>query len=126
MLLRRAHVPQEEVFVTGREDGVPFSAIPASPREKARIRHEILQKDIDLLRSRLAIVAAQAGAVGKAGAIWVNAGARSQLGTYPWAKFAALTVGSYVVTRALRTLPFGSVAAAAIPLATAALKRRLR
>jgi hypothetical protein len=126
MLLRRRHVPQEEVFLADPGDEIPVSTTHPSPEAKARLRHDILQEEIALLRARLAIIRSRLGVVAKSGATWVHASARSQLGSYPWSKFAALTVASYVVTISLRKLPFGSITAAAIPLATGALKKRLR
>ncbi|CAN7701637.1 hypothetical protein LJR098_002513 [Rhizobium sp. LjRoot98] len=126
MLLRRQGIRQEETFLSGRQDEVSVTDKAGSPEDNARLRHEILHKEIELLRARLDIVRAQVGAVAKSGGTWIHASARSQLGAYPWAKFAALTAASYVVTRSLRKLPLGSIAAAAIPMATVALKRRLR
>jgi hypothetical protein len=123
---RTGHIPQEEVFFSNREGGVPVSSIPPSPEQKARLRREVLQKELDLLRARLAIISSQVGAVTKSSAVWVHASARSQLGAYPWAKFGALVAGSYLLTRELRNLPFHSITAAAVPLATMVVKRRVR
>jgi hypothetical protein len=46
---------------------------------KARLRREILQKEVDLLCARIGIVKPQAGTVAKSCGNWVNASARSQL-----------------------------------------------
>ena len=72
--------PQEDVFLTGSGDDIPVSATPASPEANARFPHEILQKEIELLRAILAIVRSQVGVVAKSGGTWVNASARSQVG----------------------------------------------
>ncbi|WEZ85529.1 hypothetical protein P6U16_26085 (plasmid) [Rhizobium sp. 32-5/1] len=123
---RREHIPQEEVFFLDREGRGPVSPTPTSPEEKARLQREVLQKELDLLRARLAIIRSQVGVVTKSGTVWVHASARSQLGAYPWAKFGALVAGSYFLTRGLRNLPFSSITAAAIPLATMLVKRTVR
>ncbi|WP_426124325.1 hypothetical protein [Pararhizobium sp. PWRC1-1] len=126
MLLRRAHIPQEEVFLVGIEDVVVIDDSVATAADRARLQHELLQKELDLLRARLEIVRSQVGVVAKSGVTWVNASARSQLGSYPWAKFAALAASSFLVTTAVRKLSFGSITAAAIPLVTAAMKKSMR
>jgi hypothetical protein len=126
MSLRTAHIPQEEVFLARSDDGISVVATAASSEEKARLRHEVLQKDLDLLRARLDIIRTQVGVVATSGANWAHASAREQLGPYPWAKFAALAVGPYLVTKVLRNLPFGSIAAAVVPLISAAVKNRRR
>jgi len=123
-MLKKAHIPQEEVFLYASDDIDPVVETVATPDERARLRHEILEKDIDLLRVRLELIRAQIGLVARSGATWANASARSQLGTYPWAKLAALTASSCLVTMALRRLPLGSVTAMAIPLVTAAISKK--
>ncbi len=120
------HIPRDEVFLSDQESGAPVSATPVSPADKARLQREALLMELDLLRARLAIITSQVGLVAKTGKVWVDAGARSQLGAHPWAKFGALVSGSYFLTRRLRKLRFRSVTTAAIPLATMMMKRRLR
>ncbi|WP_276120152.1 hypothetical protein [Pararhizobium qamdonense] len=93
---------------------------------KARLRYEILEKELDLLRARLDIIRSQAGVVLKSGGAWIDSSARSQLGPYPWAKLAALATGPYIVAKAVRVLPLGSLAAAVVPLVAAAVKQRAR
>ena len=107
MLLRRAHIPQEEIFLVGVEDAVVVDDIVATAADRARLQHELLQKEIDLLRARLQIVRSQVGVVAKSGVTWANATARSQLASKPWAKLAALTTISFLVTTVLRGLRSG-------------------
>jgi hypothetical protein len=68
MLLRRRHVPQEEVFLADPGDEIPVSTTHPSPEAKARLRHEILQEEVALLRARLAIIRSRLGVVAKSGA----------------------------------------------------------
>lgn len=124
MLLKRKHVPKEEVFLIEEEHQDDVPELKASVYERARIRHEVLQKEIDLLRARLHIIRDQAGLVAKSGVTWANASARAQLGPYPWAKFAALAASSFLVTRGLRKLPMGEVAGMTAPLLFGVLKNR--
>jgi hypothetical protein len=124
MSLVTAHIPKEEVFLAGSGDGISAVAIAASAEQKVRLRHEVLQKDLDLLRARLDIIRTQAGVVARSGATWAHASAREQLGPYPWAKFAALAVVPYLMTRVFRNGPIGSIAAAVVPLISAAVKNR--
>lgn len=104
MLLRRAHIPQEEVFLAGVEDTVVIEDVVATTADRARLQHELLQKELDLLRARLDIIRSQVGVVAKSGVTWANASARSQLASNPWTKLAALSVGSFLITTALRSL----------------------
>jgi hypothetical protein len=103
MLLRRAHLSQEEVFLVGVEDAVVVDDVVATAADRACLQHELLQKELDLLRARLDIIRARVGIVAKSGVTWINESARSQLSTHPWAKLTALAAGSFVVTAALRS-----------------------
>ncbi|WP_438749388.1 hypothetical protein [Pararhizobium sp. O133] len=125
-MLNKAHIPQEEVFLYGSDDADPLVETVATPDERARLRHDILEKDIDLLRARLDLIRARVGVVTRSSVRWANSSARSQLGAYPWAKFAALTASSCLMTMALRRLPLGSLAAMAVPIVTAAISRKTR
>lgn len=107
MLLRRAHIPQEEIFLVGVEDAVVMDDIVATAADRARLKHELLQKEIDLLRARLEIIRSQVGVAAKLGVTWANATAWSQLASKPWAKLAALTTISFLVTTVLRSLRSG-------------------
>lgn len=107
MLLRRAHIPQEEVFLAGIEDAVVIDDGVANAADRARLHHELLQKEVDLLRARLDIIRSQVVVVAKSSVTWANASARSQLTSYPCAKLSALAAGSFLVTRALRSLRSG-------------------
>ena len=102
MLLRRAHIPQEEVFLAGVEDTVVIEDVVATTADRARLQHELLQKELDLLQARLDIIRSQVSVVAKSSVTWVNASARAQLSTYPWTKLGALAAGSFLVTKALR------------------------
>ncbi|HTO34254.1 MAG TPA: hypothetical protein VL202_24240 [Pararhizobium sp.] len=125
-MLKKAHIPQEDIFLYGSDDADPIVETVATPEERARLRHEILEKDIDLLRVRLDLIRARVGLVSRSSVRWANCSARSQLGAYPWAKFAALAASSCLVTIALRRLPLGSLAAMAVPIVTAAISRKAR
>lgn len=103
MLLRRAHIPQEEIFLVGVEDAVVINDIVATAADRARLQHELLQKELDLLRARLDIIRSQVRVVAKAGVTWADAIARSQLSSYPWTKLGALAASSFLVTTALRS-----------------------
>jgi hypothetical protein len=103
MLLRRPHIPQEEVFLSDAEDTLRFDDSLANAANRARLQHELLQKEVDLLRARLDIIRSQVGVVAKSGATWVNASARSQHASYPWTKLGALAAGSFLITAALRS-----------------------
>ena len=102
MLLRRAHIRQEEVFLAGVEDAVLIDDVVATADDRARLQHELLQKELDLLRARLDSIRSQAAVVAKAGVTWANASARSQLASNPWAKLASLAASSFLVTTVLR------------------------
>jgi hypothetical protein len=104
MLLRRPHIPQEKVLLSGVEDSLVIDDdCLANAADRARLQHELLQKEVDLLRARLDIIRSQVGVVAKSGATWVNASARSQLASYPWTKLGALAAGSFLITAALRS-----------------------
>jgi hypothetical protein len=124
MLLRRVHIPQE-VLLSNPEDQSLISEMTGTPRDRARLQHELLQKEVDLLRARLDITRSQLGVVARSGVRWAHASARSQLGPYPWLKFAVLAASSYLVTTAIRRLPLGSITAAALPVVAAVMKRRM-
>jgi multidrug efflux pump subunit AcrA (membrane-fusion protein) len=102
MLLRRAHIPQEELSLGGVEEAVVDDDIVATAAVRARIQHELLQIELDLLRARLNMIRAQVRIVAKSSVTWANASARSQLLSYPWIKLGALAAGSFLATTALR------------------------
>ncbi len=114
---------KEEAFSVASEQDLPVGRM-ASVEHRARLRHELLNKEIDLFRARLEIIRSQIGVLTRSSMTWADASARTQLGPYPWAKFLALSAGPYLVTKALRRLPIGSVIAVAIPLVTAVVKQR--
>lgn len=105
MLLRRTHIPQEEVFLF--EDAAAIADVVATAADRARLQHQLLQKELDLLRARLDIIRSQVGVVAKSSVTWANASARSQLSSYPWTKLGALAASSFLVTTALRSLRSG-------------------
>ncbi len=102
MLLRRARIPQEEVFFIGAEDDVVIDDI-ATAAHRARFQRELLQKELDFLRAKIDIIRFQLGIVAKSGMTWANISARSQLASYPWTKLGALAASSFLVTTALRS-----------------------
>jgi hypothetical protein len=128
MQLRQPNIAEMELML--QPENSEFRAKPQlllpnySVRARARLRHQLLQKEIELLRVRLDIIQDRAKVVVRSGAAWANASARSQLGPYPWAKFVGIALGSFLVTNALRKLPLGSVVAATIPLIMVAVERR--
>ncbi len=134
MELRQTAVPREEVFLSRAPDAVAdrvaaaLSPAPVdeyrSPRDSARLQRELLQKEIELLRARIDIIRTQAGIVVASGAACVEVNARAQLGAHPFTKFGMLVGASYFLTSVLKKLPFGSIAATAMPLAMLAIEYR--
>jgi hypothetical protein len=132
VLIRRSRTPAESLRAFGEtqpSDDIPVAIDErgrASPNEIARLRRELLGKELELLRARLNFIRNQAVSVARSGAIWANASARSQLGPYPWAKFAGIALSSFLVTNAVRKLPFGTIVAMAVPLIKGAINQRRR
>ncbi|MEK1931587.1 MAG: hypothetical protein AAAC47_17770 [Pararhizobium sp.] len=128
MLIKQAHIAGEEVFLQPEKSELPIEPqlllADHSARARARLRRELLQKELELLRARLDVIRAQAKDVVRLGATWANASARAQLGPYPWATFAGIAVSSFLVTNAIRKLPLGTVVATSMPLIMAAIERR--
>lgn len=128
MLIKRADIAGEEGFLQPEKSELPIEPqlllADHSARARARLRRELLQKELELLRARLDVIRAQAKDVVRLGAIWANASARAQLGPYPWATFAGIAVSSFLVTNAIRKLPLGTVVATSMPLIMAAIERR--
>ncbi len=128
MLIRRAHVAGEEDSLQPEKSEFPLEPqlllADHSARARAQLRRDLFQKELDLLRARLDVIRVQASVVARSGATWANASARAQLGPYPWATFAGIALGSFLVTRALRKLPLGPAAAMSMPLIMAAIEKR--
>ena len=72
---RTGNIPREEVFFSNREGEASVSSTPPSPEEKAQLRREVLQKELDLLRARLAIISSASGGRHK---IWHRLGSRKR------------------------------------------------
>lgn len=95
-------------------------------RDKAEVRREILEKEIELLKIRLAIVRARAGVVGRLGLRYANAEARSQLSTRPWTKLGVLAATSFLTTAVLRRASPGPLVSAAAPILVQFVSRNVR
>jgi hypothetical protein len=72
---------------------------------------DMLKDELSLLRSRIAAIRSQTGAVVKAQRSSIDANARAQLGDYPWLKLAAASASAFIAMRAIRRLPMGLLAA---------------
>lgn len=74
------------------------------------------QFQIDVLTARVAAIGDDTTRLTKSAARWADASAHDQLGAYPWAKLTGAFLITFVVTKALRMLPLGSLASIALPL----------
>ncbi|MDF0699669.1 hypothetical protein PYR71_24910 [Rhizobium sp. MC63] len=109
---------------------IPFDAYVAETVEtseghalEGRLRE--LREEFENLQARLQVIRRQAATVLTENARWADASAHAQLGDRPWLKLAGAIAAAFVVTRGLRRLPLGTVATAALPLAAAAINRKL-
>ena len=75
-----------------------------------------LRKEVDVLRTSFADAQKRATASVKSGATWVDTKAHEGLGAHPWAKMAGAAAITVAVTKLVRFLPFGGIAAVAAPL----------
>ncbi|ARM16581.1 MULTISPECIES: hypothetical protein [Rhizobium] len=112
----------------GRE--IPFDAYVREAVESSeghaldgRLRE--LREELENLQARLHVIRRQAATVLTENARWADASARAQLGDRPWLKLAGAMAAAFVVTRGVRRLPLGTVVTTALPLAAAALNRKL-
>jgi hypothetical protein len=106
---RPEDIDAEELHSTAAE------SLPSSPlaiaQAKAQADMDMLKDELSLLRSRIAAIRSQTGAVVKAQRSSIDANARAQLGDYPWLKLAAASASAFIAMRAIRRLPMGLLAA---------------
>ncbi|SCB61148.1 hypothetical protein GA0061105_11587 [Rhizobium aethiopicum] len=88
-------------------------------------RLQELRWEVENLRARLHEIRHQAATVVTENVRWADSSAHAQLGDQPWLKLAGAMAGAFVITRGLRRLPWGAVATTALPLAVAAMNRKL-
>ncbi|MDK4734761.1 hypothetical protein [Rhizobium sp. CNPSo 3490] len=88
-------------------------------------RLQELKWELEILRARLHGIRRQAATVVTENVRWADSSAHAQLGDQPWLKLAGAMAGAFVLTRGLRRLPWGTVATTALPLAVAAMNRKL-
>lgn len=88
-------------------------------------RLQELRWELEILRARLHGIRRQAATVVTENVRWADSSAHAQLGDQPWLKLAGAMAGAFVVTRGLRRLPWGTVVTTALPLAVAAMNRKL-
>lgn len=88
-------------------------------------RLQELRWELEVLRARLHGIRRQATTVVTENVRWADSSAHAQLGDQPWLKLAGAMAGAFVITRGLRRLPWGTVVTAVLPLAIAAMNRRL-
>ncbi|ARQ61649.1 UNVERIFIED_ORG: hypothetical protein GGE64_002475 [Rhizobium etli] len=132
-LLRREGFASEAEYraylaTLGQE--IPFDAYVVETVEiseghvlEGRLRE--LREELENLQARLHVIRRQAATVLTENARWADASAHAQLGDRPWLKLAGAMAAAFVVTRGLRRLPLGTVATTALPLAAAAINRKL-
>lgn len=75
-----------------------------------------LRDEIALLQTRIATLQSRTSGIVRTVARRADASAYAQLGHHPWLKLAATMGATFVVSRALRRLPFGSLVSAATPV----------
>ncbi len=106
-------------FTDQSEIPVPLDYV--SPAAELSLRIRETREEIAVLRSRLARIAEDASQITQSRLEWADASAHAQLGEHPWVKLTAAMVGSFVLTRAIRSLPIASIAST---LAVAAIKHK--
>ncbi|OCJ12858.1 hypothetical protein A6U87_05965 [Rhizobium sp. AC44/96] len=75
-----------------------------------------LRDEVALLQTRIATLQSRTSGIARAAARRADASAYAQLGHHPWLKLAAAMGATFVVSRALRRLPFGALVSAATPV----------
>ena len=106
-------------FTDQSDVSVPLDYV--SPAAELRLRLRETREEISILRNRLARIAEDASQITQSRLEWADASAHAQLGEHPWMKLTAAMVGSFVLTRAIRSLPLASMAST---LAVAAIKHK--
>ncbi|MBY5609605.1 hypothetical protein HFO32_01180 [Rhizobium leguminosarum] len=84
-----------------------------------------LRVELENLRARLHVIQRQARTVVAENVRWADASAHAQLGNQPWLKLAGAMAATFIVTRGIRHLPFGTAATTAMPLILTAMNRKL-
>ncbi len=75
-----------------------------------------LRDELALLRTQIAIVQSRTSRIAHIVARRADASAHAQLGHHPWLKLAATMGATFVVSGALRRVPFALLASAAAPV----------
>ncbi|MBB4192419.1 hypothetical protein GGE45_001982 [Rhizobium aethiopicum] len=88
-------------------------------------RLQELRWELEILRARLHGIRRQAATVVTENVRWADSSAHAQLGDQPWLKLAGAMASAFVIARGLRRLPWGTVVTTALPLAVAAMNRKL-
>ncbi|MBY3444766.1 hypothetical protein HFO45_12925 [Rhizobium leguminosarum] len=88
-------------------------------------RLQELRVELENLRARLHVIQRQARTVVAENVRWADASAHAQLGNQPWLKLAGAMAATFIVTRGIRHLPFGTAATTAMPLILTAMNRKL-
>lgn len=115
---REAREPEEDVFAgleAGEEEAFE-DVFDLGAQDIAEVRRELLQKELELLRVRLALVSAQVGAVARSGVRYANASAGVQLATRPLTKLGVLAATSFLITATLRRASPGPFVSGVTPL----------
>lgn len=119
-LAQQPHVVDPLSGFTDQSDvSVPLDYV--SPAAELRLRLRETREEISILRNRLARIAEDASQITQSRLEWADASAHTQLGEHPWMKLTAAMLGSFVLTRAIRSLPLTSIAST---LAVAAIKHK--
>ncbi len=114
-----------------RDSPAEDPALPFEGRIGERTTLGDLQSDISLvrvemehLRARLHIIAGQSETLVRSQLEWADASAHAQLGRYPWLKLVGAMTGTFLATRFIQTLPFGSLLTAVLPHVAAVSEHR--
>jgi BMFP domain-containing protein YqiC len=87
-------------------------------RELHSVHHQSLdelREEIALLRAQIATLQSRASSILATATRRANASAQAQLGHHPWLKLAAIMGTTFVVSRALRRVPFAALASGVGP-----------
>ena len=100
----RSHIAELEEEAPAEDEFLPPVDYELRDRrtfQDVRDDVERLRNEIDHLRARLSIIQQQAATVVSSPVAWADAGARAQLGPYPWAKLAGAMAATFVGARIL-------------------------
>lgn len=118
-------IPETEDDILPSPEAIE-EVLELTARDRAEVHREILEREIELLRVRLALVRAQAGVVTRSGLRCANAEARSRLSTRPWTTLGVLAAASFLVTATIRRASPGPLVSAATPLLVQFVGRNVR